>query len=141
MGGLVGADLAVRVASTVSPSLSAPLIARPGCVMLPAVAAAICSTVAPSGRLSSSIIWACLVPARGQRSAAPGGGGAAGAVLGAFLPLPLAGLVFARFAALGLVAGAGARPPSASADVGAVGSRQRLVAVRLDADRGHSLRW
>ena len=29
------------------------------------VAAAICSTVAPSGRLSSSIIWACLVPARG----------------------------------------------------------------------------
>jgi hypothetical protein len=64
---LLGPTSRVRVASTLRPSffLSAPAMApRMVCFCHP-VAAAICSTVAPSGRLSSSIICACLVPARG----------------------------------------------------------------------------
>ena len=65
--GLVGADLAGAGRLDREPSffLSAPEMApRMVCCCQP-VASAICSTVAPSGRLSSSIIWACLVPARG----------------------------------------------------------------------------
>src|SRR5688572_18974560 len=83
------------------------------------VASAICSTVAPSGRLSSSIICACLVPVRGVgfglRSLA------AGAARLAFA-LPLAGFVLAGVAATSaFVAGAGAPTAlSVSADVGAV---------------------
>src|SRR5918996_2268385 len=64
---LLGPTSRVRVASTVRPSffLSAPLMAPRIVWCCHPVAAAICSTVAPSGRLSISIIWACLVPARG----------------------------------------------------------------------------
>src|SRR5919106_1940605 len=64
---LLGPTSRVRVASTVSPSffLSAPEMAPRIVWCCQPVAAAICSTVAPSGRLSISIIWACLVPARG----------------------------------------------------------------------------
>jgi hypothetical protein len=72
------------------------------------VAAAICSTVAPSGRFSISIMRACLVPARGVGLSA---GAAlalvlrvAGAVLAAFA-LPLAARFCAPSASL---AGAGA---------------------------------
>jgi hypothetical protein len=60
----VGAE---RRASTLRPSFffRAPEMApRTVCFCQP-VAAATCSTVAPSGRLSSSISLACLVPARG----------------------------------------------------------------------------
>ena len=76
------------------------------------LAAAICSTVAPSGRLSSSIISACLVPARGVGLSADAALAlvlrVAGAVLAAFA-LPLAALVFARFCAPSAsLAGAGA---------------------------------
>jgi hypothetical protein len=63
---LLGPTSRMRVASTVRPSFffSAPLIApRMVCFCHP-VASAICSTVAPSGRLSRSISSACLVPAR-----------------------------------------------------------------------------
>src|ERR671918_896584 len=64
---LLGPTSRVRVASTVRPSffLRAPLIAPRMVWCCQPVAAAICSTVAPSGRLSISIIWACLVPVRG----------------------------------------------------------------------------
>src|ERR671919_1554967 len=112
---LLGPTSRVRVASTVSPSffLSAPLIAPRMVWCSHPVAAAICSTVAPSGRLSISIIWACLVPARGVRVAA----GAASVTLA----LPLADLRF--FAGLGVpsapVARAGASTP-APADVAPV---------------------
>src|SRR5919106_581364 len=64
---LLGPTSRVRVASTVRPSffLSAPEMAPRIVWCCQPVAAAICSTVAPSGRLSISIIWACLVPVRG----------------------------------------------------------------------------
>src|ERR687892_1110436 len=64
---LLGPTSRVRVASTVSPSffLSAPEIAPRIVWCCQPVAAAIWSTVAPSGRLSSSIICACFVPVRG----------------------------------------------------------------------------
>jgi hypothetical protein len=119
---LLGPTSRVRVASTVSPSffLSAPEMAPRIVWCCQPVAAAICSTVAPSGRLSISIIWACLLPARGVGFAV--GSPAAGAVSVAFLPLPLAGLALARFAAPSAsLEGAGASAAlSASADVGAV---------------------
>src|SRR5919106_4742104 len=65
--GLLGPTSRARVTSTVSPSffLSAPEMAPRMVWRCQPVAAAICSTVAPSGRLSMSIIKACLVPARG----------------------------------------------------------------------------
>src|ERR671918_1717137 len=65
---LLGPTSRVRVASTVSPSffLSAPEMAPRMVWYCQPVALAICSTVAPSGRLSSSIMRACLVPARGM---------------------------------------------------------------------------
>src|SRR5918994_3537936 len=94
----------VRVASTVSPSffLSAPEMApRMVCFCQP-VAAAICSTVAPSGRLSMSIMSACLVPVRSVGFSA----GAALPGLAAFalaFALRLAGVA----ATSGLTAGAG----------------------------------
>src|SRR5918996_5447986 len=64
---LLGPTSRVRVASTLSPSffLRAPLMAPRMVWCCQPVAAAICSTVAPSGRLSISIMSACLVPARG----------------------------------------------------------------------------
>src|ERR687892_2012677 len=64
---LLGPTSRVRVASTVSPSffLRAPLMAPRMVWCCQPVAAAICSTVAPSRRLSISIMSACLVPARG----------------------------------------------------------------------------
>src|ERR671919_1146754 len=102
---LLGPTSRVRVASTVSPSffLSAPEMAPRIVWCCQPVAAAICSTVAPSGRLSISIIWACLVPLRGVGFAlgSPAASGAlvARAVVLAFLPLPLAGLALARFCA------------------------------------------
>ena len=97
------------------------------------VAAAICSTVAPSGRLSSSIICACLVPARGV-------GLSAGAALVA-LALPLAALpFFAGVAAPSAsVAGAGGVDRLDSgigrrrARVGRRGALWRVV-LGLDAD-------
>src|ERR671918_2886908 len=113
---LLGPTSRVRVASTVSPSffLSAPLMAPRIVWCCHPVAAAICSTVAPSGRLSISIIWACLVPARGVGfalgSPAASGSLVAGAVVLALLPL--AGLALARFCApLASLAGAGAAAP------------------------------
>jgi hypothetical protein len=82
------------------------------------VAAAICSTVAPSGRLSSSIIWACLVPARAV------GLSADAALVTLALPLPLADLPFfaGEAAASAAVAGAAASIAwaPASADVAPV---------------------
>src|ERR687897_2886246 len=86
---LLGPTSRVRVASMVSPSffLSAPEMAPRIVWCCQPVSAAICSTVAPSGRLSISISWACLVPARGV-----------GLSAGAALP-GLAALAFAlRFA-------------------------------------------
>ena len=138
---LLGPTSRVRVASTVRPSffLSAPEMAPRMVWCCHPVAAAICSTVAPSGRLSISIISACLVPARGVGFAA-GSRRCRGLAVVAFA-LPLAGLVFAGFVApLASLAGAGASAAlSASADVGAVSAAARLVVVRLDADRGHAL--
>src|SRR5918996_6281806 len=69
---LLGPTSRVRVASTVSPSffLSAPEMAPRIVWCCHPVAVAICSIVAPSGRLSISIILACLVPARGVGFAA-----------------------------------------------------------------------
>jgi hypothetical protein len=65
--GLLGPTSRVRVASTLRPSffLSAPAMAPRMVWCCQPVAAAICATVAPSGRWSSAISWACLVPARG----------------------------------------------------------------------------
>jgi hypothetical protein len=90
----LGPTSRVRVASTVSPSffLSAPEMAPRMVWCCQPVAAAICSTVAPSGRFSISIIRACLVPARGVGfapvSPAVLGSLGTGAVLAAFaLPL------------------------------------------------------
>ena len=89
--GLVGADLAGARGLDVSPSffLSAPQMAPRMVWCCQPVAAAICSTVAPSGRLSSSIICACLVPARGVGLSA--GAALAGLALAARLaPWPCA---------------------------------------------------
>src|ERR687897_3902449 len=94
------------------------------------VAAAICSTVAPSGRLSISIIWACLVPVRGVGfalgSPAAFGSLVARAVVLAFLPL--AGLPFARFVApsASLVGAGDSAGLSASVDLGAVSAGARV---------------
>ena len=101
------------------------------------VAAAICSTVAPSGRLSISIISACLVPARGVGFAVGSPPALPRARWSAARPWPwpcaLAGLLLAGVAAPSAsVAGAGASAAlSASADVGAVsGAGVGLVAGR-----------
>src|ERR671919_1131056 len=84
---LLGPTSRVRVASTVSPSffLRAPLIAPRMVWCCQPVASAICPTVAPSGHLSISIIWACLVPVRGVGfSAAAAFSGLAGFALADF---------------------------------------------------------
>src|ERR687892_2012557 len=87
---LLGPTSRVRVASTVRPSfvLRAPLMAPRMVWCCHPVAAAICSTVAPSGRLSISIIWACLVPVRGV-------GLSAGAAFSGLVDLTLAAFALA----------------------------------------------
>ena len=132
--GLLGAHLAGARGLDGEPEL---LLERPGDgaadgVVLPPGDGGDLLDVAPSGRLSSWISFACLVPARGVGLAA--GAAWAGLAFALALAFPLAGVGVPSASVAGVAASLAGGP--ASADVAGVGGRGGIwrVVLGLDAE-------